>query len=238
MNKKSLRRVVGILTVCFAAVLASVNHNVSYENRIPSWIIIGLFTIGGWTLFSGRKPRIEGQERQAVEQNILRLDRQAKWVAVGILAVGLIGIVVVCVSDTPTATRANKIDFVSLQQQRDLSTPSSRLVGHWEGDGTLYYRPIDRSLGYGTYTWGNVPVQFKVLSESRSGTYLRTREFLKLDSGAHCANVEYCIPKDGQSMTKEIVFNDGSQGLFKYSYVDDSTHVDSFGGYKPIYESR
>lgn len=64
MNKKNLRDAGGILTMFFAAILMSVNHNVAYENRIPSLIIIGLFAIGGWTLFSGRKTRIESEERE------------------------------------------------------------------------------------------------------------------------------------------------------------------------------
>ncbi len=37
MSKKNLRGAVAILTLFFAAVLMSVNHNVSYENRIPSF---------------------------------------------------------------------------------------------------------------------------------------------------------------------------------------------------------
>lgn len=47
-----------------AALLMSVNHNVSYENRIPSLIIVGLFAIGGGLLTFSRKPRIEDEERE------------------------------------------------------------------------------------------------------------------------------------------------------------------------------
>lgn len=64
MNKTNLKGAVGILTMLVAAVLMSVNHNVSYENRIPSLIIVGLFAIGGGLLSLSRKPRIEGEERE------------------------------------------------------------------------------------------------------------------------------------------------------------------------------
>jgi hypothetical protein len=64
MSKKNLRRAVAILTLCFAAVLMSVNHNVSYENRIPSLIIVGLFAIGGGLFPFSHKPRIEDEERE------------------------------------------------------------------------------------------------------------------------------------------------------------------------------
>lgn len=64
MNKTNLKGAVGILIMLVAAVLMSVNHNVSYQNRIPSLIIIGLFAIGGGLLSLSRKPRIEGEERE------------------------------------------------------------------------------------------------------------------------------------------------------------------------------
>ncbi|MFX0204204.1 MAG: hypothetical protein ACFFCW_49535, partial [Candidatus Hodarchaeota archaeon] len=220
-----LRRVVGIITICFAAVLASVNHNVSYENRIPTLIIIGLFAIGGWTLYSGRKPRIEGQERQAIGQRTRR-SRQENWLAGVLFAFFLIPVGSVILSKIPAPTRANKNGSVFAERKRNLSTPSGRLWGHWVGvpnGGSLYYPPINHSLGYGTYTWelkSNIVVQFKVLSESRSGIQLNTREFFQLDNGRCCANVEYCISKDGQSMTREILFEDGSRALFEYRYVD------------------
>ena len=64
MSKKNLRGAVAILTLFFAAVLMSVNHNVSYENRIPSLIIVGLFAIGGGLFPFSHKPRIEDEERE------------------------------------------------------------------------------------------------------------------------------------------------------------------------------
>lgn len=169
----------------------------------------------------------------------------ANWLVNSLLVVILIGTVAVHVhfAITPAGTRANKGKSVSSKLQdlwvkvwqprnlpRDLSTPSSRLVGHWIGvpyGGRLFYPPIDRSLDYGTFTW--IPmwdgvVKFNVLSESRSGNYLTTREFLESDFSMESLNVEYCISKDGQSMTREITTESGSRCLFKYRYVDNLSH--------------
>jgi hypothetical protein len=64
MNKKNLKGAVGILIMCLAAILMSVNHNVAYENRVPTLIIVGLFAIGGGLLPLSRKQKIEGDELQ------------------------------------------------------------------------------------------------------------------------------------------------------------------------------
>ncbi len=64
MNKEKVKGAVGILTMLVAAVLMSINHNVSYENRTPSLIIVGLFAIGGGLLPLSRKPKIEDEERE------------------------------------------------------------------------------------------------------------------------------------------------------------------------------
>jgi len=167
---------------------------------------------------------------ETIRRRILRRDRQATWVALALLAVFFIAIIIVHFSNTPASTWANKIDYASLLQKRDLSTPSSRLVGHWVGvpnGGTLYYRPIDHFMGYGTFTWSiqsDVSGKLKVLSESRSGKYLKTREFIILEGESDYAIAEYCIPKDGQSMTKEIILENGNRALFEYRYVDGMTH--------------
>lgn len=64
MNKKNLRGTIGILIMFLAAILMSVNHNVAYENRIPTLIIVGLFAIGGGLLPLSRKPKIESEEHE------------------------------------------------------------------------------------------------------------------------------------------------------------------------------
>jgi len=64
MNKKNMRGAVGILIMFLAAILMSLNHNVSYENRIPTLIIVGLFAIGGGLLPLSRKQKIMGEERE------------------------------------------------------------------------------------------------------------------------------------------------------------------------------
>lgn len=152
----------------------------------------------------------------------------AKWFVLVLLFIILIAIIATRLFHTPAVGRADNTR--TYEQQRDLSTPSSRLVGHWigvpEGD-KLYYQPIDHSFEYGIFTWilkSNIVAKFKILSESRSGEHLKTREYFLLDNCMERAIVEYCIPKDGISMSKEIFYEDGTRELFEYRYVDDSTH--------------
>ena len=157
-------------------------------------------------------------------------EEHLKWFVVAFLVLILIAIIAVRFSNTPAATRGDSNPIYG--QQRDLSTPSSRLVGHWVEvpDGcTLYYSPIDRSLDVGTYYWwtpvyrSRSAVKFKILSESRSrwGKQLTTRESIPLIDTI--LTVEYCIPKNGQSMTKEILFEDGRRVYQVYRYVDSKT---------------
>jgi hypothetical protein len=177
---------------------------------------------------------------EAIRQRILRSEQQAKWLAIALLMVALIAVVIARFSNTTVATRADNGDVyifgppegksgfepLLLLHRRDLSTPSSRLVGHWEGHGILYYRPIDDALGYGTFAWLDFDGRFKIdgelkiLSESRSGKYLKTREFLTENGKTQCIVAEYCIAEDGQSMTKEAISENGSRYLFNYHYVD------------------
>ena len=167
---------------------------------------------------------------------------QIKWLTVGILAIVFIGIIVHHFSNTPVATRANKIDFVPLTQQRDLSTPSSRLVGHWinvEYGDEVYFSPIDPDLKIGNYRLGNKskgrvspPLRFKVISENPAGLQLVIRQYDQNEEtrklGARIgmdfwqSDVTYTISKNGQSMTAEYIFS-GSQILSVYRYVDDKT---------------
>jgi len=75
---------------------------------------------------------------------------QVKWLVLALLAVVCIAIIVVRFSNTPATTQAdnrdvaNEFGFVPLQQQRDLSTPSSRLVGHWKNGDELKQQTNER----------------------------------------------------------------------------------------------
>jgi hypothetical protein len=107
----------------------------------------------------------------------------------------------------------------SLANWRFFSTPSSRLGGHWESRNDPFhdhvnYGPCD-SLGMGTCYGadGSVLFTYQILSEERSGTRLVARQYLK---GIAVYDAEYCVSKDGRSMTKEYVFHSGSRWLCEY----------------------
>ena len=108
--------------------------------------------------------------------------KTAKWFMFALFIIILIAIIAARFSNSPAATKADSNHIYG--QPRDLSTPSSRLIGHWVGmpdADRLYYQPIDHSLDYGTFTWilkSNIVAKYKILSESRSGKYLKTRELL------------------------------------------------------------
>jgi len=126
-------------------------------------------------------------------------------------------------------------------QKRDLSTPSSRLVGLWKNvdyNGEVYYSLIDPELRIGTYRLRNTsnvnfgpPIRFKILNEERSGDKLIIREFndnlLKLGArigiDVRMSDITCCIPKHGRSMTKEYTFG-GEPILSVYRYVGDKSH--------------
>jgi hypothetical protein len=155
--------------------------------------------------------------------------KTAKWFMFALLIIILIAIIAARFSNTPAITKADSNPVY--EQQRDLSTPSSRLIGHWVGVGgpdtdRLYYQPIGHSLDYGTFTWilkSSIVAKFKILSESRSGNYLKTREFFLLDNCMDGATAEYCISKDGLSMSKDMFYEDGKYDYFEYYYVDSRT---------------
>lgn len=167
---------------------------------------------------------------------------QAKWLVLALLAVIFIVIIIVRFSNTPATTRANKIHFVPLQKQRDLSTPSSRLVGHWENvdnNACLYFSPIDPDLKIGTYRNGGKshgrfgpPFRFKVLFEDPSGTQLVIRPYgqnevlrnlsVEIKVRLWMSDVTYTLPKHGQSMTQEYTFS-GSPTFGVYRYIDNKT---------------
>jgi len=108
-----------------------------------------------------------------------------------------------------------------LTSGRDLSTPSSRLVGHWESPNDrmmthAIYGPVDAS-GRGTcYELdGTVHFTFKVLDEDRTGTKLVLSEG---ENERRQVEAEYIISQDGRSLTKEYRFGDGNHWVFDYEY--------------------
>ena len=54
MKNKNLKNASGILIMFIAALLMSVNHNVTVDKRIPSLIIVAMFAIGGGLSFKYR----------------------------------------------------------------------------------------------------------------------------------------------------------------------------------------
>ncbi len=171
-------------------------------------------------------------------------EEYVKWFSLALLIIVLIAIIVVRFVETPEATRAvtsveSLSKMVSSVPKRDLSTPSNRIVGHWvniDNGGEIYYSPIDRSLGIGTFRLKNFggsvgpPIRFKIVFEEYSGKSLIIRIFNKAidELGAKIgimvtqSDVELCISKDGQSMTEEYTLN-GSPIFGVYRYVDDKT---------------
>ena len=131
-----------------------------------------------------------------------------------------------------------------------MSTPSSRLVGHWiseNEDHHIFYSLIDLSLQTGTYqlslnsykSKACTPNKFKILSEESSGTQLTIRTFpntnrLEAVTGLDMSTSDIlcCIPKDGQSMSQEYTFL-GKRHLCIYHYVDG--RIDPSGSFIPYH---
>jgi hypothetical protein len=110
-------------------------------------------------------------------------------------------------------------------QQRDLSTPSSRLVGHWEnaeGGADLYYGAVDPHLNIGTLMLRNHSGRFKILSENHSRAELVLRQYIRFDNVEGSVDVKCYIPRNGRWMTMEWAFHDGNYTSV-YHYVDGNT---------------
>jgi hypothetical protein len=108
-----------------------------------------------------------------------------------------------------------------LTSGRDLSTPASRLVGHWESQTDrvmthAIYGPVNAS-GAGTCynPDGSVHFTFKVLYEDPTGTRLVLSEG---ENESTQIETEYIIAPDGRSMTKEYKYGDGNPWVFDYEY--------------------
>ena len=163
---------------------------------------------------------------------------ESKWLSVVILAIVFTSILIYCHSNTPATTLAHRIEIDPLKQQRDLSTPSSRLVGRWinkSGDQQLYYTLTDASLKIGTSLIHNSdrnpcrPIWFKILHEEPTGEKLVLSEFknlrkFKLHLGFRNTPsiITHIVSKHGMSMSQEYTLM-GNQERSVYRYVDDKT---------------
>jgi hypothetical protein len=129
----------------------------------------------------------------------------------------------------PATIEANRIELVPFQQQRDLSKPSSRLVGNWrcvtDGHKLHFCQPQNSQNSVfdygGIFFWNNNVGSFTILIESYSEDQLTTRESFFLGKDFVSTRVKYDLPKDGQSMNRKILFENGSQLMFDYFYVDN-----------------
>jgi len=187
-----------------------------------------------------KKDVINHKQTQAKGKEYLKL-----WLLVFLIIIFL-GIIASRFTGTPADTQGGAsvpsfTEIVSSLPKRDLSTPSSRLVGHWVGDkggSELYFSPVCPSLQIGTYILDNwntkpsPPMTFKVLFEDTSGKCLIIREYSKhshlLELGAKIgmkmtmSDVTLCISKDGQSMTREYI-QGWTPVLEVLHYVDEKT---------------
>ncbi|MCK4292426.1 MAG: hypothetical protein KAY65_04470 [Planctomycetes bacterium] len=158
------------------------------------------------------------------QQNEIDAKEEYKWLAlIVLLMIFIIAIGVRFGSPSPIKdTRASV-------WKRHLSTPSSRLEGYWRGGSETLHYFVDNSLETGTFFLSDTAtkldqrVQFKILSEERSGKKLLVREYWSLDGSHDWVEVEYTISKDGKSLAKEYRQWDGKGWLDVYSYDEKST---------------
>jgi len=159
--------------------------------------------------------------------------QRISWAVLGCL----IFILIVIILNQTGSLRNVAKTLGSNVQKRDLSTPSSRLVGHWVPEfygHELYFKPVNRQIGTGTYLvakpTGVEPTQFKILSEDSTGTELVIREFNFTPPGrytrilgpTYSTDTKYHVAKDGKSMCMEISVGE-NHWLIVYAYVDDKT---------------
>lgn len=107
---------------------------------------------------------------------------------------------------------------------RDLSTPSSRLVGHWHskgtvGEGDYYFGEIDKETGEGTFTSYGTKTGILV-----KGTYVVARETPE----GEAITIDYTLfgvedPPDEYSYLSEMDFEIAKDGLTGKQYYGGST---------------
>lgn len=104
---------------------------------------------------------------------------------------------------------------------RDLSSPSSRIIGHWRSKSVDYYfQPINKDTLIGNLIIVNDGISYfsrwKLISEERGGELIGIQFFDPL-----IYNIEYIIPKNGL----EIRTPNGSANLYPilFTFVDNKS---------------
>ena len=113
--------------------------------------------------------------------------------------------------------------LASCRDSRDLSTPSSRLVGHWRGffddSREIFFGPIDDQTKIGNeveVSNGNAFYhQYRVVQEELNGVKIVYEPFSDL-IGVH-PQKEFWITKDGKTMTN------ANNSLEVFEYLDSKT---------------
>lgn len=185
---------------------------------------------------------------EAVAQTT-RLDKDhTKWWAVLALVVVLIAMILVLSTIRPHSSIAQEksaypespTSVAYLQETRDLSTPSKRLVGRWrnvDNNGEIYFSPIESELRLGTYRLHNQggmvgpPTRIRILRENLSGTELFYKEYknlsikkLELEIGRDLtkSDIRCCVSMDGTTMTLEYTTGGDPDPMFSvYRYIDN-----------------
>jgi len=114
-------------------------------------------------------------------------------------------------------------DAASTQRPaRDLSTPSSRLLGYWVTDHGVYahYHDYISDLKTGRFRALEFSGEYKVLSEDRAGTTLVVRKFIGIGGKIESGLVYFDIARDGSRMSAEWVFGDSHHWLMIYRWAE------------------
>lgn len=181
-----------------------------------------------------------------------RLDKDhTKWWSVLALVVVLIAMILILSTIRPHSSIAQEksaypespTSVADLQQTRNLSTPSKRLVGRWRDvdyNSELYFSPIESELRIGTYRIRNrigkggsfgQPTRIRILRENLSGTELFYKEYknlsikkLELEIGRDLtkSDIRCCVSMDGTTMTLEYTTGGDPDAMFSvYRYIDN-----------------
>ena len=148
----------------------------------------------------------------------------------------LIGFLLIIISSNFGSPQASYSQDVT-NTNRDMSTPSGRLVGVWRDDdgGFIYFSPVERQLSIGTFRLCNqgsnkfcTPMRFQVIKEDEKGQELIIRvhrplgklEAMGIDTSE--SDHRCLISKDGQFMSQEYYFGGGQNPILSvYEYVGD-----------------
>jgi alpha-tubulin suppressor-like RCC1 family protein len=117
--------------------------------------------------------------------------------------------------DTPPRTA--QIDAGSVQRRRDLSTPATRLVGHWTSpsDGLeFYFGPIDATTGTGALTQvvagqgGEVArLRYSIVARDPAGEADEVE--LRIEGGGAVGRINrLAVAREGQTLTWFLVMGD------------------------------